>query len=333
MIKYLIWGTGYQANVIWQSNCSKFADWNIEIVGFVDNRISLDRHVFHGIKIYMPSEIADLEWDYIDIWVIDEGLRQIKSQIKNELGIRDEKIRNAFEYAVEKFSEPYIGKNEFLKPSFQLFSACIDYYRSHQWYKQAYKSFDSRKRSYYVYEWIRENVSRDCKILDIACGAGELLWYLREDGFENLYGFDIDDTSICTAKAVDRITHGNIVFFNDDAVSPKFKGRYDLFIWMTGMYLLKDYSLEKFFSEYVPKLYESGYIIFEMVDSSYNDMENNEYFTQDWNSEGEKRHSEYIMRMLKQQVVDRAAKFNLTLKKIYDVQSSIPFKIYIFQKV
>ena len=132
--------------------------------------------------------------------------------------------------------------------------------------------------------------------------------------------------------AVDKITHGDITFFMDNAIRPQFKERYDVFTWMTGLYLFEDYRLDDFFEEYVERLNESGYLIFEMVDTSYNEMPMNEFHTQDWKSEGEKRPSEYIIRMSKEEVINKAKEYRLNLRKVYDVQHEIPFKVYVFQK-
>lgn len=332
-MKYLIWGTGYQADVVYRSNREKFREWNIDIIGFIDNHTYEDRRFFHDIRIYAPTEIVDVEYDYIDIWIIDRETREsIEEQLRTKLNIPNEKIRNAFSDVVEQFALPYKDIDSYKLPSLDLFSACIDYYKSHQWYKYIYRNFERQKRSYYVYEWIKENLNKESKVLDIACGGGELLYYLRQAGYRNLAGFDIDETAIQTAMAVDKITHGDITFFMDNAIRPQFKERYDVFTWMTGLYLFEDYRLDDFFEEYVERLNESGYLIFEMVDTSYNEMPMNEFHTQDWKSEGEKRPSEYIIRMSKEEVINKAKEYRLNLRKVYDVQHEIPFKVYVFQK-
>lgn len=332
-MKYLIWGTGYQADVVYQANCDKFKEWNIDIVGFIDNHIREDRRFLHDIRIYAPEEIVNLEYDYIDIWIISSDVTEsIKEQIRTNLKIPNEKIRNVFSDVVEQFALPYKEIDSYKLPSMELFSACIDYYKSHQWYKYIYRTFERQKRSYYVYEWIKENLDKESKVLDIACGGGELLWYLRQEGYRKLSGFDIDETSVQTAKAVNHITHGGISFFMDDAIYPQFEEKQDVFIWMTGMYLLEGYSLEDFFEEYVDRLNESGYLIFEMVDTSYNEMPMNEFHTQDWKSEGEKRPSEYRLRLSEEEVINKAKEYHLSLRRVYDAQHKTPLKIYVFQK-
>lgn len=329
-MKYLIWGTGYQADVVYRSNCSKFKEWDIDIVGFVDNSRKSD--LFHNIRVYSPNEIALLDYDYIDIWVINEGLREIQYQIQNELGIPSEKIKNAFENVIKVLSQHYESYSVYERPSAELFSACVDYYRSHQWYKSIYSNFEKDKRAFYVYEWVKNNLCINTRILDIACGAGELLFHLHQEGYQKLSGFDIDETSIFAAKDLNSITHGNIHFFINNALKPIFLEKYDVLVWMAGLYLFENYSLDCFFAEYVRRINENGYLIFEMVDASYNEIPLNEFHTADWKNSGKKRPSEYQLRMSKKEVLFCAQRHHLRLIKIYNVKNLVPFKIYIFQR-
>lgn len=56
----------------------------------------------------------------------------------------------------------------------------------------AFKSFDNR-----LARWLPDD--RDARILDVACGEGALLSYLRSRGYRNLEGFDIsrENVRIC----------------------------------------------------------------------------------------------------------------------------------------
>ena len=184
-----------------------------------------------------------------------------------------------------------------------------------------------------MYEWINKNVAKNDRILDIACGAGELLYYLKSEGFDNLYGYDIDDKTLHVAKKINELTYGNIQIFKDDATAPKFNSKFDVMIWMSGLYLIKDFRLEDFFAGHLEKLNDNGYLIFEMVDISYNKIPMNQYNTQDWNTQGEKRPSEYKLRMSYDDVISKSKDYGLEFIEKYDVPKFVtPFKIYIFKK-
>ena len=330
-MRYLIWGTGYQSNAIYEANCNDFSKYDVEIVGFIDNNKS--NELFHDIKVYRPDEIAGIEYDYIDIWVVDDAFYEIRKQIKNELKISDDRIKNVFEDIIKKLVVPYMDDVSYKLPSDELFSACVDYYRAQQWYKHSYRALKMHNRVYYVYEWINKNIGKNDRILDIACGAGELLYYLRSDGFENLFGYDIDDKTLQAAKKINELTHSNIQIFKDDAAMPKFSDKFDVMVWMTGLYLMKNFKLQDFFDGHLEKLNDNGYIIFEMVDILYNEMPMNQYHTQDWKQPGKKRPSEYKLRMSYDDVISKAKDYGLEFIKKYDVPKyAVPFKIYIFKK-
>lgn len=107
MNKYLIWGTGRVAERRF-SLVSLYI--NIEIVGFVDNHSDQQDGMFHGIKIYAPTDIWKLEYDFIDIWVVN-GYKDIREQI-NAMGISDKKIESVFRPYIQKLINKYAGTSD-----------------------------------------------------------------------------------------------------------------------------------------------------------------------------------------------------------------------------
>ncbi len=213
-MQYLIWGTGKRAEELYLANSDQIQNYNIEIIGFVDNR--KDKKSFYGKEVYLPREISNLTYDYIDIWVINEK-EEIERQIKNELHISDNKIKSMFIEYVDKIISIYdkslkTGEG-YKKPPFELLSACVDLYAAQQWYKYAYKEFESRKHCYLLYKWICENMGKDSKILEVACGAGGMLYQLYEDGFYNLTGYDVDSKAIDVAAKLTDITNAKIALY------------------------------------------------------------------------------------------------------------------------
>lgn len=332
-MKYLIWGTGDKAEELFTVNKDKLTKENgIEIVGFIDN--NRDKINFHGIKVYSPNEIIDLIYDYIDIWVL-KGYEQIEKQITEELDIPKDKIFNVFSSMKERIANEYKKcNNGYHRPSLELVSVCSDYYKCQQWYKYAYKEFENRKHCYYAYKWVSENIDKNCKILEVACGIGGMLYRLCEDGFYNLTGYDYDVKSVNAANDICKITGANIKIYRDDATHPKVNSKYDVLVWVNGMYHLENYSLKDFFDTHIAMLNKDGFIAFDMIDIKYNSVPQNEYRTDCWNKEGKKESSEYKIRMSEEQVKAVAQSYGLELIKSYDITNAIvPHMVYILQKI
>lgn len=331
-MQYLIWGTGKRAEELYLANSDKIQNYNIEIIGFVDNRE--DKKSFYGKKVYLPQEIQNLTYDYIDVWVID-GKEEIERQIRNELHIPDNRIKNMFIEYIDKIISTYdktfkTGEG-YQKPSLELLSAYVDLYAAQQWYKYAYKEFENRKHCYLAYKWINENICKDSKILEVACGVGGMLYQLHQDGFNHLTGYDVDGKAINAAKGLVNSTNAKIELYIDNAVNPKVAARYDVIVWVNGMYHLLDYSLDKFYEKHMPMINNNGYVLFDMIDIKYNDVPQNEYRTDCWDSDGEKFPSEYQIRMSKDQVIEVSRKYKAEMIDFHYIDSKVPHDVYVFK--
>lgn len=330
-MRYLIWGTGKRAEELYISHGNIIQSYNIEIIGFIDNR--KDKEGFYDKEVYSPQEIQDLAYDYIDIWVIN-GKEEIERQIKNDLHIPGDKIKNMFIEYTDKMLSTYERPKErkdYKKPSLELLSVCVDLYAAKQWYKYAYKEFQNRKHCYLAYKWISENVDKGSKILEVACGVGGMLYQLYQDGFHNLAGYDVDYMAINVAKKLTDITNADIELYINNAMSPNVDSKYDVIVWVNGMYHLSDYSLEQFYGTHLPMINNNGYILFDMIDMKYNDVPQNEYNTNCWNNDGEKRPSEYKIRMSKDEVVEVSKKYKARLVDYYSIDSIVPHDVYVFK--
>lgn len=116
MKKYLIWGTGIRA----ERNIRRFSlaslDREIEIVGFIDCNSSKHNTKFHNINIYAPSDIGEVNYDFIDIWVKNK-YDEIKARI-NAMGIPDTRILSAFSLYVQNICNKYEGTSDMEISSF-----------------------------------------------------------------------------------------------------------------------------------------------------------------------------------------------------------------------
>ena len=93
---------------------------------------------------------------------------------------------------------------------------------SKNWHYRAYDSnwggtLDARR---FIIGYIEENFCKETRVLDIACGTGLMCFYLAEQGFVNLHGFDFDNSLISAAQKLSKHNNYNIKFWIDDAFSP-----------------------------------------------------------------------------------------------------------------
>ena len=96
MDKFLIWGTGADA-LKYGTYWSKMEQNGVgEIVGFVDKDIRKRGQRFWGKVIYMPDEIASLDFVYLDIWS-SKYYKEIYSEAVDRYHISPEKIRELLE--------------------------------------------------------------------------------------------------------------------------------------------------------------------------------------------------------------------------------------------
>ena len=58
----------------------------------------------------------------------------------------------------------------------------------------------SRYYEWYTRDWLPDD--RDGKILDIGCGSGQFLYFLRKKGYTQAKGVDVDKTQVEIAKAL-----------------------------------------------------------------------------------------------------------------------------------
>ena len=99
-------------------------------------------------------------------------------------------------------SEEILQKNEELK---------IEHTKSVSW---AAKSKEVQK-------FIEKNWPKDSTILDIGCGGGHFLKFLKENGYQNIYGFDIDNYVVFD-DIKNKISIGDLNFEKIDFEKEKF---------------------------------------------------------------------------------------------------------------
>lgn len=109
MNRFLIWGTGRRA-VSYLKLYNQIASNTENIIGFIDNSKEKWGKQFNGYNVYSPGEIADVDFDYICIWVLQ--WEEIRKQIVENLKIPENKIADIFLSNKQMVFEKYKGVND-----------------------------------------------------------------------------------------------------------------------------------------------------------------------------------------------------------------------------
>lgn len=104
------------------------------------------------------------------------------------------------------------------------------------------------------------SLSKNIKVLDVGCGYGRVLCYLRDFGFKNISGFDVSPNYIVQAKK--NCPEAKVFVSNFKDFNPKYK--YDL-ILLIGVieYILTDEDQIIFFDKISKSLSRNGHILLE----------------------------------------------------------------------
>lgn len=201
------------------------------------------------------------------------------------------------------------------------------------WYAYAYKNFEKFEQCYSPYFWIRQNISREALIAETGCGAGGVLHMLWHEGFNNLYGFDIDPKSIDACRRISREMQSTIHFEERDCTLPIENNSFDVILGMNWIYLLGNFGLKEFIERHLSRLKTGGYFIFDTIDIKFNEHPLHSFFTQDWKKEeSERRPSEYHQRFSEEEVIALLQKYSLSITETFIADYVIPRKIYVFKK-
>lgn len=236
MNKYLIWGTGEVAERRFSLVSLHI---NIEIVGFVDNHFDKHDGMFHGIKIYAPADISKLEYDFIDIWVVN-GYKDIRGQI-NAMGIPDKKIESVFRPYIQKLTNKYAGTSDeeiklFLMNINQRGEPCVYAYNPAKKEKPRETFYDGEKDLHYV--WFEGKKLYLARNYEFTIKDGKMyangLWQEQDLNSPHLY----EDGEIVVEEGdvlVDAgVCEGNFSLHNIDKVSKVYLIECDL-NWMEAL--------------------------------------------------------------------------------------------------
>ncbi|MDO9547162.1 MAG: class I SAM-dependent methyltransferase [Pelolinea sp.] len=117
-----------------------------------------------------------------------------------------------------------------------------------------YKSF---RRSLSV--WLPNN--KDLQILDIACGEGSLLCFLKDNGFSNLAGFDLSEENvrICHCLSLDFVVQFDAL----DVIQYRLGQSYDLIFLLDILEHIPKQSASDFLKNVGERLNSGGVLIIQ----------------------------------------------------------------------
>lgn len=188
------------------------------------------------------------------------------------------------------------------------------------WFLYAYKDFNKRYHVKKPLEWIKNNLAKESVVFENGCGAGINLLWLHEQGFKNLQGTDNDPAAINAAKEIVNSSGYSIAFEVDNGINPQTlnSNSLDVIISLNWTYHAPEFDLQSFVKKHSQYLRDGGYMIFDCIDSSYNNTPNNQYKTQDWKKPiDQRRTTEYISRYSIDEVKSICAKSELEVLHVF----------------
>jgi hypothetical protein len=155
------------------------------------------------------------------------------------------------------------------------------------WFYTAYQRGDSDPLTNYTLDYICREVPKDSDILVTGCGTGIMLFFLIDQGFRNVEGFDFLNECVLVANDVAKLGGYNTSIWQDDGFNPSLQKKYHAITamhwvfsaWM-GNYGNDAVSVEKakstetrerllveFLSKYSPHLHPDGLMFVELTDA------------------------------------------------------------------
>jgi len=168
-----------------------------------------------------------------------------------------------------------------------------------------------------LFNFIRDTIPKDSRILVTGCGTGGMLFWIAQQGFSRVEGFDLVPQAINAAKEISERYKLPAKLWVDNGLAPQhIEGKYDLITacyWVYSAWMgnydnpprekhERDQLLREFLAIYAPHLERNGLLALELIDSvaDYNEPHCDIYPV---------RHSEHQVRGI-------AAEFGLSIAKM-----------------
>lgn len=155
------------------------------------------------------------------------------------------------------------------------------------WFYTAYHRKNLDPLTNYTMDFICKEVPKNSNVLITGCGTGIMLFYLMDQGFENVEGFDFLEECVLIANDIVKLGGYNTRIWQDDGFRPALQKKYDLITavhWVFSAWMgnygnnavsladakssdTRERLLVDFLSKYSPFLNPGGMLIIELTDA------------------------------------------------------------------
>jgi glycosyltransferase involved in cell wall biosynthesis/SAM-dependent methyltransferase len=222
-----------------------------------------------------------------------------------------------------------------LRLTADLVEPAIDRCGAQPWFKYIFRERAARWDVWRPCVWIAERYPADVPVLSVGCGAGFNLFWLAEQGFTNLWGFDIDPTAIDAAREISREAGLAATLWVDDGLKPRHlpARKFAVIEALNWTHLLDHFSLASLLETYLPYLADDGVFIVDTIDTSFNQHPDSAFCTHDWSKPiAERRPSEYQTRLSEAQVREIFAARGFTLESRMQEAQAIAKAVYVARR-
>lgn len=155
------------------------------------------------------------------------------------------------------------------------------------WFYTAYDLGGPDSLTNYTLDFICKEIPKNASLLVTGCGTGRMLFYLMDQGFKNVEGFDYTEKCVLVANDIAKFGGYPAKIWHDNGLKPSLQKKYDLITVMHWLFsawagnygntsvslqearspAIRERLLTEFLSNYVPFLNSNGLMIVELIDA------------------------------------------------------------------
>jgi glycosyltransferase involved in cell wall biosynthesis/2-polyprenyl-3-methyl-5-hydroxy-6-metoxy-1,4-benzoquinol methylase len=183
------------------------------------------------------------------------------------------------------------------------------------------------------YAWIAEHFAPDARVLDVACGIGQNLLWLAQQGFERLLGFDLDAAAVAAGREL--AAGAGVRLWVDDGLAPLGlpAHRFEVITALNWTSLVEGFELHSFVAAWAERLSPGGVLVLDAIDRRFDLHEMQRWLTSDWGKpEAQRRPSEYRNRFARAEVEAAAAAAGLAVEVVFSRRQEVPKAVFVLRK-